>query len=361
MRSVFAGGCGLAHCLLVGCAVGLGSVIGLLSAGPAMAASPSLLVQNLLAQQGLAMGLLQTMVWAEIDIGFGQKKSVLGQCIRLPQGGDGSQKTLVRTNGGNNYTVELYYDNACANRYVHAVVAVTGANENTIRFTETLTYYRPNGTKLGTTRLKQRIGNSPQGADFSQMSEVGTFTPVDDGLPVQFGLDCSEPAGEPASAVIHCDVGVAQSVPMLDKDVASVTPVNGTLTQISGPAYSGEFSAKNSKLVRGSNLDISAPTTHSLAITGTSVNVGTSTTNGSVGLLSPFLGAPTHWTVRDAAHNAKLTITLHDGTTPSFAGSITRLDTSAKVATVKLDIAGNGFVLFSNNKKVKVSNWMMVN
>jgi hypothetical protein len=210
--------------------------------------------------------------------------------------------------------------------------------------------------------VKQRVGDSPQGTNFSQLSDVGTFTPVNGGLPVQFGFDCSEPASDQTTAVIHCDIGVAQPIPMLDRDVASLTSVKVTLTQVGGRgAYSGEFSAKNSKLAQGPDLDISAPTIDSLSITGTSVNVGTSTTNGSVGLLSPFLGAPAHWSVSDAAHNAKLTITLHDGATPSFSGFITRLDTSAKVATVKLDISGNGFVLFSNNKKVKVSNWMMVN
>src|SRR5689334_22371006 len=72
---------------------------GILNTGPAVAAPPSLLTQNLLAQQGLAVGLLHTTVQTELAIGFGQSSTV-GSCVAMPQGGDGSLKTLARTNGG---------------------------------------------------------------------------------------------------------------------------------------------------------------------------------------------------------------------------------------------------------------------
>jgi hypothetical protein len=333
---------------------------GILNTGPAVAAPPSLLTQNLLAQQGLAVGLLHTTVQAELAIGFGQHTTI-GSCVPMPQGGDGSLKTLARTNGGNNFTVELYYDNACANLYLNAVVAAVGSNPNVIRFSERLTYYGVTGARIGTVRVSQRLSDSPQGVHYSQLSDVATFTPVRSGLPMHFGLYCSEPAGKPSKALSLCGVGVAQTVPMLSQDVASITPINVKLTQITGASYQAEFGNNTSQLARGTVLGISAPTTHSLAITGTATNVGHSTATGSIGLLSPFLGAPVTWTITDTAHNAKFAIALHDGATPLFVGSIAQLDNSAKIATIRVDIAGNGFVLFSNNQKIKVSNWMMVN
>src|SRR5689334_25085150 len=103
--------------------------------------------------------------------------------------------------------------------------------------------------------------------------------------------------------------------------------------QISGASYQAQFGNNTSQLARGTRLGISAPTTHSLAITGTSTNVGSSTTTGSIGLLSPFLGAPVTWTITDAAHNAKFSIALHDSGTPTFIGAISQLDNAAKIAT----------------------------
>jgi len=359
MKTILRHICVLPSRLLV-CLALAGPSVGILSARPAVAAPPSLLAQNLLAQEGLAVGLLHTTVQTELAIGFGQSSAV-GSCVPMPQGGDGSLKTLARTNGGNDFTVELYYDNACANLYVNAVVAARNSSQNVIRFSERLTYYGVTGARVGIVRVTQRLGNSPQGQHYSELSEVATFTPVRGAMPVQFGLYCSEPAGEPAKALSLCGVGVAQSIPMLSEDLASITPINAKLTQITGASYQAEFGNNTSQLASGTGLGISAPTTHSLAITGTATNAGSSKTTGSVGLLSPFLGAPVTWTITDTAHNAKFSIALHDSATPVFIGSISQLDNSAKIATVRVDIAGNGFVLFSNNQRIKVSNWMMVN
>ena len=334
--------------------------VGILSARSAAAAPPSLLTQNLLAQQGLAVGLLHTSVQTEIAIGFGQSSTV-GSCVAMPQGGSGSLKTLTRTNNGNDFTVELYYDNACANRYVNAVVAALDSNPNMIRFSERLTYYGVNGARIGIVHIVQRLSDSPQAGNYSQLSELATFAPVRGGMPVHFGLYCSEPAGEPSKALSLCGVGVAQSIPMLSEDVASITPINAKLTQITGASYQAQFGNNTSQLARGTGLGISTPTTHSLAITGTSTNAGSSKTTGSIGLLSPFLGAPVIWTITDTGHNAKFSIALHDSGTPTFIGSISQLDNSAKIATVRVDIAGDGLVLFSNNQRIKVSDWMMVN
>jgi len=146
----------------------------------------------------------------------------------------------------------------------------------------------------------------------------------------------------------------------VSQDIASLGSAAATITQISGASYQEAFTG-TAKLSRGSNLGVSAPTSHSLAITGTASNAGQATSSGSVGLLSSFLGAPAQWSVRATGLNAKFVITLHDGASPFFSGAITQLDTSAKVATFRVDIGGNGFVLFSNNQKIKVSNWLMVN
>jgi hypothetical protein len=324
-----------------------------------VAAGPSLLEQNVLTQQGLAIGLMHTMIQSQLDIGRGQSAAI-GSCLSLFQGGNGSQKTLARGNGGDDFTVELYYDNACTKRYVHAVVSAGGANPNVIRFAETLIYYRSTGVKLGTARVVQKLGDSSKGANFSQISDVGTFTPVNGGLPADFGFECAYPNTVTNTAPIDCSVGVAQKINMLSEDVASLTSIDGTLTRIAGIQQKETFSGTKAKLVRGQNLGISAPTMQTIEITGTSVSVGSSSTHGSIGRVSAFMGAPTSWTVTDTGHNAKFSMTLHATTNPFFAGTVAALGSGTPAATIRTDIAGTGSVTFSNNQKIKISNWMLV-
>jgi hypothetical protein len=323
-------------------------------------ATPSLLEQSALTQQGLAIGLAQTMIQTELDIGRGQSAAV-GTCLSLSQGGNGSQKTLVRTNGGDNFTVEIYYDNACTKLYVHAVVVAGGPNPNVVRFTETLTYHGTSGIKVGTASVVQRVGDSSKGPNFTQISNVGTLTPVNGGLPVHFGFECAYPNSVLAKSAVDCSVGVAQEINMLSEGVASLATITGTLTKIAGLQYKETFSGSKGRLARGQNLGISAPTMETIKITGTPVTVGSSSTQGSIGRVSAFMGAPASWTVTDTAHNAKFSITLHATASPFFAGTISLANFGATVATIRTDVAGNGSVTFSNNQKIKISNWMLVN
>jgi len=192
------------------------------------------------------------------------------------------------------------------------------------------------------------------------VSTTGHFTPAGSGA-VDIGFDCDLPVlsvAHPTGKVV-CHVGVAQTLASAAGDLASVTPITVTVSRNSDRAT---FVANNAKLARGPSgkLGISAPTNHSLDITGPDTAIGTAAGSGVFAVFSVFPKGPTSWVSTDTGNNVRFSISMAKGA-KTLNGTIKTVSNSATLATFSVDVSGTGSITYSNNKKATIKSWIITN
>jgi hypothetical protein len=320
---------------------------------PAAAIISSVVAQHSIAQQGLSIGLAAALVKGQLAVLEAPTK--VNKCVRVD--GGGSVKTLqeVRNGTTSHGTVELYYDNTCQDRYINARVIGHKRSASLLTGAVTATVYRVSGQAVGKLVLSERVIVD---AATINVSATGTFTPGGSG-PVDVGFNCKIPdlqvSGPTGKDVCH--VGIAQTLSAAGGDLASVTPIT---VSVSDSTPKATFIANNAQMVAGTagTLGIEAPTMHSLTVTGSQAQVGTAAGHGTFATFSMFQKGPTSWVSTDTGNNVRFTMSLAKGA-KIMKGTIKALGNNATLATISIDIAGNGSITYSNNKTAVIKSWVI--
>jgi hypothetical protein len=325
------------------------------AASPPEAAVSSIVAQHAIAQQGLSLGLAAALAQGQIAVM--EAPVQIKKCHRI--GGGGSIKTLqgVRKGRDSRLTVEVYYDNTCHDRYINARVVAHKLSASLLTARVVATNYGLNGHPLGKLALSERI---VVGTGKFDMSAGGTFTPAGSSA-VDVGINCDildlrvvGPTGKDV-----CRVGIAQNLPAAGGDLASVTPITVAVRR-STPKST--FVANNAQMAKGRAraLGISVPNGHSPTITGTKKPIGTASGHGTYAVFSMFQKGPTSWVSTDRKNNVRFAISLSRGA-KTLHGTIKALGSSAKLATLSVDISGTGSITYSNHKTAAIKSWVLTN
>jgi hypothetical protein len=324
--------------------------------GRVRAAVSSIVAQHAIAQQGLSIGLDAGFVQGQIAVATTTPR--VGRCVRISAGG--SVKTLQGTRTGNTsrLTVEVSYDNRCQDRYLNARLTARKRSSSRLTARERATLYGVTGHVIGRLVLSESV--TVEAAKLN-LSATGSFTPAGS-TAVDLGFNCDIPdlvvLGDP-SGNARCHVGIAQTLQAVGGDLASVTPMLVHLRQSSEKAT---FSANNAELARGASgaLGISAPTIHSLAITGPDQPVGTASGNGSFAVFSVFQKGPSSWQSTDTGNGVRFAMSLPTGG-KTLKGTIKQLSNNATLATLAVDLSGTGTIKYSNNQTAPIKSWVLTN
>lgn len=323
----------------------------------AEAAKPTLVEQRMLTQEGLAIALASTVLQSQLAIVV-QSEFVSTSCTVLI-GNTGSAKLISKqiiNSTTYNAVVGVYFDKTCQKPYVMANATVVNSGSD-ITVAETAGYTQQSGTVLGTLTLNESVFASA--GVITGVSGLGRFVPANGAVPVDLGLECKLPGKNPPPP-FPCSGGIAQDFPKLSEALASVTPLQLTLTK-SGSGYSVTFAGTKSKMVTGAlgALSITAPTNTSLGIGGTYKNYGSAATTGSAAQFSLFPPTPTLWSIKDATNDTMFSIAVTSNKTRRSAGTVSQISTGKILATLDADQSGTGSITYSDGSSEPITSWLL--
>jgi hypothetical protein len=332
-------------------------VTGVVVTCAAGAALQTVEAERALAQTGLAIGLASTVLQSQIQLILTLSDTDTS-CSQLMGGGS----VQLGTKAG---AATVFYDDACTKPYVTAQATVTSSQaangDATVTASETATYFSPGDSIIGTMTLNEAIF-SPNGSTELQLHGLGVFTPAHGTTPVQLGLYCTIPATDPnaTSATAQCGGGIAQDFPLLNLAIGAVTPLDLTIPlDASGDATNVTFAGGGTSVAGPlGSLTLTNPAPASLVIDGGS-SFATTTSSGGAAQFTLFPPQPTAWTLSDAAHDQKFSISVVDNTVRNLAASIVQISTGATLATATLDQSGTGTVTWSDGSTAAITSWTL--
>jgi len=203
---------------------------------------------------------------------------------------------------------------------------------------------------------------SPASNTELQLYGLGIFTPAKGTTPVQLGLYCTIPATDPnaTSATAQCGGGIAQDFPLLNLAIGAVTPLNLTIPFDALGDPSGVTFMGGGTSVTGppGSLTLTNPAPASLVINGGS-SFATTTSSGGAAAFSLFPPQPTAWSLSDAAHDQKFSISVVDNIARNLAATIVQVSTGKTLATATLDQSGTGAVTWSDGTTAAITSWTL--
>src|SRR5471032_362832 len=313
--------------------------------------------ERALAQTGLAIGLASTVLQSQIQLVVTLSDADTS-CSQLTGGGS----VQLGSKAG---AATVFYDDACTKPYVAAQATITSSKaangDATIAVSETATYFSPGDSIIGTMTLNETI-LSPASNTELQLYGLGIFTPAKGTTPVQLGLYCTIPATDPnaTSATAQCGGGIAQDFPLLNLAIGAVTPLNLTIPFDALGDPSGVTFMGGGTSVTGppGSLTLTNPAPASLVINGGS-SFATTTSSGGAAAFSLFPPQPTAWSLSDAAHDQKFSISVVDNIARNLAATIVQVYTGKTLATATIDQSGTGAVTWSDGTTAAITSWTL--
>ena len=324
-----------------------------------VANSAELVAEHSVAQAGLSVGLVSTVMQSQLELIKGFSGSVT-PCQPLP----GSNGGVL--SGASPGSVTVYYDSACSRPYVSTIGSIAaGASSSVALISETASYQDAAGTAIGELALNESLQLDLNFPASSQLNGLGIFTPATGvRTPVQLGVYCTVPLVANASPeVLSCEGGVAQDFPALGISIGVILPITLVVNSTSGSAVIGApmtFSGTGITTSTGplGSLTLTAPTTTTLAISGGTPSATYSLTGGAAAF-SLFPATPTSWTLTDSFSELQVQVTVADNTTRNLTLVITQGAGGATVATGAIDQSGTGTMTFSSGRQEPVVNWTL--
>jgi hypothetical protein len=331
----------------------------LLASAPCAAAQPILVEQRMLTQEGLGVALFSTALESQLDILSGSI-SADKECSSLGGNLGGSAKFISGTVNKNTGTiksvVDLFFDNACQNRFIRADTTIKiGPDLESYLVTGTADYTGPTGFALGTLTLNEQayFGLVNGTHALKILTGTGDFAPANHAATVHLGYEC-----ETSKKPVPCKSGVAQDFPTLSKALASVTPLK---LMINANTNAVTIAASKSNMVTGplGALSILQVTKTSLAISGQQTPYGSAVTKGAESKFSLFPPMPASWTIKDAANDAIFSIALTNNNPRNFTGTVKRISTGKTLATFSADQSGTGSITYSDASAAAITGWTL--
>jgi hypothetical protein len=316
----------------------------------------SLLMQRVLAQQGLGIGLALFVRTSQLILAI---NTVLGDIGKCNTQDSYSVKVISRqvTGAVTKGRTKLFYDTACTKIAIDEQISIDTTSQASIPLKGTATVYSKAGVKQGILALNDKMYTiSPTETG---LAGVGTFTPVS-GPKIQMGLACRIPKSGTSES---CIGGLAQNFPKIGKAIASLTPMTLSRTTIGDKTKVTFTESAPPKLVTGplSTLGLVLNSANKLVITGPAVQYGTDTVDGSTADFIPYPPKPTVWNVIAAARGGRFDLALADATKHTYTGTVKQLPGGAKLAQISLDQSGSGSITYSDGSSAKISHWTLAN
>lgn len=331
----------------------------LLASAPCAAAQPTLVEQRMLAQEGLGVALFSTSIESQLDI-LAESISADQNCGALGGNLGGSAKyvsgTVNKNTGTIKSVVDLFFDNACQNRFIraHSTIKI-GPDLESYLVTGTADYTGPTGFALGTLTVSEQAYFGQVNGTHAMKILTGTadFAPANHAPTVHLGYEC-----QVSKKPVPCNSGVAQDFPTLSKALASVSPL--TLA-INANTNAVTIAGNKSNMVTGplGALSILQVTKTSLAVSGQQTPYGSAVTKGAESKFSLFPSMPVSWTVKDAANDAVFSIALSNNNPRNFTGTVKRISTGNTLATFSADQSGTGSITYSNASSATITAWTL--
>lgn len=309
-----------------------------------------LLVQRLVAQQGLAIALISTTLQSQLGVSTFARTTDFS--CQTQYGGISIRKTAGDTLPP--FDLSVYYDSTCTRRYLSEHVTTYDLGETGVHMIATASYFGPTGTLLGTTTYDERA-MFPTATTGLALYGLGTFTPANGGPGVSLGLSCALGGGPGVLLSLPCQAGVAQNLPAFAIAIGSVTTAQLVVDTLGVVSFNGASTLRSAEL---NGLALAVPQPSALTILG-GVSRGTTTASGSEAVFTLFPPMPTGWSVTDSAHDQRFTINLVSNEVRNLTGTISRISTGATLATIGVDQSGTGTITYSDGTVAAVTSWTL--
>jgi hypothetical protein len=252
--------------------------------------------------------------------------------------------------------LDAYFDAACKKPYFEADIKVkVNVTSATLSFTETGTYFRPNGKVLGKLTSSNRFS---AGTALDTIVSLGKFAPVGGQAVADLGFICGIPASG-TSLSINCQSGVAQTFKSLKLSIASLVPF--TLTAASNataPKVTFKGTASDVRTGPEGSLTITAPSQGELGIGGGGTVYTSTALSGSEGKFALFPAAPTSLSVTDTKGEAKFAYTVLNKTTRAADSTVEGITSRKRLATSATDATGTGTVKYSDGTSAAIRGFL---